>query len=468
MYDHDMDPDAAPDIETRLGVLVGQLNAMHSALVDLVVEAAATGAWKGVGIHSLVHWSTWQAGLSRPHAVELVRLAEATTTHPVTMGVFADGRLTVDQAAVAVTAPVHNDAEVAELAPYATVTQIRAIVKMAHPPAEPAEPDAPDEAVSTWFDRDGRFFMSAELDADHGRVVDAALSAARDRLFRDGDPAVSWVDALIDVCERSLDNESVDRRDRFRVNMFFDLADPVPARWADGSPVPDSIRQHITCDGTFTPTFVAHGHPVSVGASVAGIPERTRRLVMYRDQGCRVPWCDRTRWLDVHHVIHREHGGQTEMPNLVSLCRRCHRAHHRGELGIVGNADLPDGLTFTDRRGTSLTGAPTITPPDGPPPSPNTPTSTRPASGSTAAGSSSPTRPRIRHGIPRERRRDGAAGRRRLRSSGSVVDGDAPHPHGGTDGGGDRDDGGRGHHAAVQPERGVGRDAAPGTHRRDG
>jgi len=162
----------------------------------------------------------------------------------------------------------------------------------------------------------------------------------------------------------------VERRDRFRIDMFFDLADPVPARWADGSPVPDSIRQHLTCDGTFTPTFVADGSPVAVGASVAVIPERTRRLVMYRDQGCRVPWCTSTRWLDVHHVVHREHGGATELPNLVALCRRCHRAHHRGELGIVGNADIPGGLTFSDPAGRRLGGAPTITPPAGPPPDP--------------------------------------------------------------------------------------------------
>ena len=344
-------PEERDDVEVRLGVLVGQLNAVHAALVDLVAEVAESGAWNGVGVRSLTHWLTWQAGLSRPHAVELVRLAGAKVTHPVTMGVFADGGLTVDQAAVAVQAPPHNDAEVAELAPFATVTQIRAIVKMAHPPVEPAAPDPPDETVSTWFDRDGRFFLSAELDADRGRVVDAALSAARDRLFRDGHPGVSWVDALVDICERSYDHETLERRDRFRINMFFDLTDPVPARWADRSPVPDSIRQHLTCDGTFTPTFIDQAHPVSVGNSVAGIPERTRRLVMYRDQGCRVPWCTQTRWLDVHHITHREHGGTTELPNLVALCRRCHRAHHRGDIGIIGNADLPDGLTFSDHRG---------------------------------------------------------------------------------------------------------------------
>ena len=46
------DPD---DIETRLGVLVGQLNVVHTALVDLVAEVAETGAWNGVGVR---RWPT--------------------------------------------------------------------------------------------------------------------------------------------------------------------------------------------------------------------------------------------------------------------------------------------------------------------------------------------------------------------------------------------------------------------------
>jgi hypothetical protein len=53
------------------------------------------------------------------------------------------------------------------------------LVDLVTPPVEPAEPDAPEESVNTWFDAGGRFGLSSELDADHGRVVDAALSAAR-------------------------------------------------------------------------------------------------------------------------------------------------------------------------------------------------------------------------------------------------------------------------------------------------
>ena len=40
-----------------------------------------------------------------------------------------------------------------------------------------------------------------------------------------------------------------------------------------------------------------------------------------------------------------------------------HRLHHRGRLGIEGNADDPDGLVFTDHRGRRLTGVGRPAPP---------------------------------------------------------------------------------------------------------
>ena len=47
---------------------------------------------------------------------------------------------------------------------------------------------------------------------------------ARDRLFRDGQGDVTWVDALVDIAERSVDAAPVERRERYRVNLFLDPA----------------------------------------------------------------------------------------------------------------------------------------------------------------------------------------------------------------------------------------------------
>ncbi len=97
------------------------------------------------------------------------------------------------------------------------------------------------------------------------------------------------------------------------------------------------------------------GKAASVGRAFRIVPERTRVVVEERDGACRVPGCDRSRWLQIHHVTHWEDGGPTDTANLVALCARHHRLHHRGELGITGDADDPEGLVFTDARGRRLT-----------------------------------------------------------------------------------------------------------------
>jgi hypothetical protein len=96
------------------------------------------------------------------------------------------------------------------------------------------------------------------------------------------------------------------RRERFRINVFIDPTSDLPATWQDGYPLPDTLRQWLWCDGSLTPTFVEQGRPVAVGPTIKGIPDRIRRLVLARDRKCRVPWCESTIGLQVHHIIHRE------------------------------------------------------------------------------------------------------------------------------------------------------------------
>ena len=225
------------DIEERLRTVCGHLNVLHAQLVELAAEAMETEAWAGWGVRSLTHWLTWQAGISPGHAREVVRLAEARDTHPAIMSTFAAGAISIDQAAAATKAPAYLDEHLAQTVTYATVSQMRTMVRGARtePPA-PKNPElAPAESLSGWFDDDGRYHLRGELDADRGRIVDGALSEARDALFRAGQAKVTWPDALVEMAQRSLDGAgSEERRERFRVNWFIDPADPVPAQWADG------------------------------------------------------------------------------------------------------------------------------------------------------------------------------------------------------------------------------------------
>jgi len=61
----------------------------------------------------------------------------------------------------------------------------------------------------------------------------------------------------------------------------------------------------------------------------ATIPPSTRREVLARDQHkCQSPGCNRTRFLEVHHLTSRTAGGTNHPDNLITLCSACHRLHH--------------------------------------------------------------------------------------------------------------------------------------------
>jgi hypothetical protein len=65
------------------------------------------------------------------------------------------------------------------------------------------------------------------------------------------------------------------------------------------------------------------------------ISPATRRKVLHRDQQrCQVPGCSCHSNLDIHHIVHREHGGTNDLLNLTTLCEAHHLAHHAGTLTI--------------------------------------------------------------------------------------------------------------------------------------
>jgi hypothetical protein len=203
-----MDDAAIDRLEAELAEICGQLNVLHAQLVDKVAAALTEGAWAQWGIHTPAQWLAWQTGLSPGRARDVVRIARAREDFPVVSAAFAAGELAVDQVAVATKAPGWTDTEMCRLAKAATVAQLAKVVRgyrfddPPHPRDDP-QPVAGGESVSSWFDDSGRWHLAAELDEDRGRLVDAALAEARDRLFHDTPPGerarVTGADALVDV-----------------------------------------------------------------------------------------------------------------------------------------------------------------------------------------------------------------------------------------------------------------------------
>jgi hypothetical protein len=328
--------DLSVEVDTSVNDIVGVLNSQHAALVDrVVVLLADERLWAGEGMTSMSAWVAWRAGMSPAMARSVVAIAERVAELPASIEAFRRGELSLDQMAAQ---------------------------------------SSVEEFLSLWQDDDGSFRLSGRLDADAGMAVHAALDEARDRLFQRGDFGAGLAEALIEMAQASLDSVADPaRRSRFRVNLFINT-DSHERNMADaaGWNVPDAIRRYLTCNGTLTPVLLDNGLPVSVGRAQYVVPARTRTVIEHRDRGaCRVPGCDATLGLEVHHLIHWEHGGRTDTDNLLLVCGKHHRMHHRGRLDITGNANQPDGLEFRNQHGRIITpsGA-TPNPPTGPPPKP--------------------------------------------------------------------------------------------------
>jgi HNH endonuclease len=83
--------------------------------------------------------------------------------------------------------------------------------------------------------------------------------------------------------------------------------------------------------------------PLDIGYS-DNIPAHIRRAVTLRDKHCAWPHCGRpAAWCDVHHIVHKDDGGETSVRNCLLLCQFHHDVCiHRWGWQIVLH---PDGTT---------------------------------------------------------------------------------------------------------------------------
>jgi hypothetical protein len=353
------------------------MNAAVGKLVELIGEVLETGAWEGAGIRSASQWVAWKCGVSQTRARRLVAMARRLGELPETKAAMEAGELGEDQVAVICRhAPAGIDGQAAELARSATVTQLGRVLG-SYVFEEPKTPDVPPAEVveerrwvSFGHDDEGSWTLSARLPADEGALVERALMAARDELFRAGEHEpgarptasdVSWADALVAAADKSLGGASRPHHDRHLVQLHVEAGTGGHLHLGPG--LSDGLRRFISCDSRIRPVIEAGGRPVSVGRAFRTVPDRTRMVVEERDRGCRVPGCDHSRWLHIHHLEHWEDGGPSDTANLLALCQRHHRLHHLGRLGIRGDADDPDGVVFTDERGRPLDNAGRPVPP---------------------------------------------------------------------------------------------------------
>ncbi len=371
----------------RIAAMAARLHAATYQLLVLLAEFDAREGWNN-GFLSCAHWLHWRTGIDLGAAREKVRVARALPVLPLVSDRMRRGQLSYAKVrALTRVATPDNEPALVDLALAGTAAHVERFVRAWKrvddaQAARQTEKRHLNRQLSTWVDDDGMVVIRGRLTPEIGAVVQRALEAGADRLFREGraastcnamaeevTPAQRRADALGLLAETALsaDLDAGTGGDRYQVVVHVDAATALGRSPEGGGP-----DGHTSFDGTLEldhgPTYVsaetsrrlgcdasvvridhdAGGGVLDVGRRTRTIPPSIRRALAARDTGCRFPGCT-SRRCDAHHIDHWADGGPTRVDNLLLLCRRHHRAVHEGGFGVFRQASgqwlfhRPDG-----------------------------------------------------------------------------------------------------------------------------
>ena len=126
----------------------------------------------------------------------------------------------------------------------------------------------------------------------------------------------------------------------------------------DGVELPPSSVQRLFCTGSFTPVIIrGDGTVLEVGRTIRTANRSQRRALRAMYRTCAAPECDVPfHRCEIHHIHWFEHGGPTDLDNLVPLCSRHHHLVH--DLGWHLHLAPDRTLTITPPSGTPPSGTP--------------------------------------------------------------------------------------------------------------
>ncbi|PJE13727.1 MAG: hypothetical protein CK429_13405 [Mycobacterium sp.] len=359
----------------ELSELAGQRNAIDGRIVQIVAEMERDQLCGSTGARSVAALVAWKLGASSGNAHTITTIARRVEEFPRCVAGLRAGRLSLDQVGViAARAGEGSDEHYERLARHASVSQLRTALRCEPRP----KPDPRPRPAITKTTGDDSTCWRITLPHTEAAKFEAALSAHREALItqwkhdrgeevsESAPPMPDTHDAFLSLIEAGWDAQAARRPHAAHttVVVHLDVAQRAAALHL-GPLLTDAERQYLSCDATFEVWFERDGQPLGAGRSTRTINRRLRRALEHRHPSCAVPGCGATRGLHAHHIRHWEHGGPTELSNLVLVCPYHHRLHHSGEITISGD---PDHLRVTDSDGDLLHPGSLARPPSSPPP----------------------------------------------------------------------------------------------------
>ena len=359
----------------EIAELSAHLDAATARLLALIREFDARGGWN-TGFRSCAAWLSWRVGLDLGAARERVRVAHALAALPRLAEALARGELSYAKVrALTRVATPETEARLLNVGRAGTAAHVERIVRAwrrvdRRAEAREAARQHASRGLHVTHDEDGTVIIRGRLTPEAGALLMRALDAAGEALYqrtRRAEPTVpadpgpaaptraqQQADALVLLAETALHHQLDPGApgERYQVVVHVDaagLADPAhegQTALEGGMRISAETARRLACDASrVVMRHDADGRVVEVGARTRTIPPALRRALAQRDHVCRFPGC-RGPMREGHHVQHWARGGPTTLANLVSLCRRHHRAVHEEGYQV---ARRPDG-DFQFRR----------------------------------------------------------------------------------------------------------------------
>ena len=105
-------------------------------------------------------------------------------------------------------------------------------------------------------------------------------------------------------------------------------------------PISSKTVERWACDSNLSRVLLQDSVVIDAGRSRRVVSAAARKTLSVRDGHCRWPGCERPAfWCDGHHIVSWIEVGETDLGNLVLLCRRHHRLVHEGGWQLIKTDD---------------------------------------------------------------------------------------------------------------------------------
>jgi uncharacterized protein DUF222/HNH endonuclease len=368
----------AEKLGAEITKLCSYIYAAEARFLSLIREFDEKGYWAQQGLFSCAHWLNLKCGIGMNAAREKLRVAHALAGLPKIRERFDKGQLSFSKVrAITRIADKSNEDYLLMIADHGTAHHVEKLVSKYRTAKRLQDVDIVraqynNREVTHYYDDAGCLVIKARLPAEQGALIVKALEMAMDTAFvgavpdrddypkgtstaetpkQDDEPtsiAARRADALTEIAETYMNNNesSGSTADRYQVMVHVTA---VTSGIEDGPGVSSETSRRIACDSSVVCIKEdQNGEPLSIGRRSRSIPPPMRRALRARDKGCRFPGCTNTRFVDGHHIKHWADGGETNLDNLVMLCRHHHHLVHEG--GFACGKDKDGKVAFKDQR----------------------------------------------------------------------------------------------------------------------